>query len=254
MCFPPISGYLDAILSGLHGVPRALPSTGSLSVSDKMFSWGSFLSLRCKDGKMRLAWRLVISAGLIVALLAGCSRLPHIDHATVALLMVLAIVGLATMWGRAEALTGAIIGGLAFDYYFLPPRGFGIAAPEHWVALVAFLVTGVVTSEFAARSRRDRIEAVNREIATEKLYKLVNALLESGSAESTLQQLADALVKSSEPKASRSTIGTRGRSPVPAPAPLPSPTRRSMRRRPRASRSRMRPQRFPWLLCGTVVS
>jgi len=161
-----------------------------------MCSWACFgpHGPKSKDRKMRLVWRLVISAGLIAALLAVCSHLPHIDHATVALLMVLAIVGLATMWGRAEALTGAIIGGLGFDFYFLPPRGFGIAAPEHWVALVAFLVTCVVTGEFAVRSRRDRIEAVNREIATEKLYKLVNALLESGSAESTMQQLADALV------------------------------------------------------------
>ncbi|MGH9648483.1 MAG: DUF4118 domain-containing protein, partial [Bryobacteraceae bacterium] len=115
---------------------------------------GIVLSSRCKDGKMRLAWRLAISAGFIAALLAICSHLPHIDHATVALLMVLTIVGLATMWGRAEALTGAITGGLGFDYYFLPPHGFGIAAPEHWVALVAFLVTGVVAGEFAARSRR----------------------------------------------------------------------------------------------------
>jgi len=30
--------------------------------------------------------------------------------------MVAAVVGLATAWGRAEALTAAIVGGLGYDY------------------------------------------------------------------------------------------------------------------------------------------
>lgn len=110
---------------------------------------------RPRDWKMgRLALRLAISAGLIVALFAVCLRLPHVDHATVALLMVAATVGLATVWGRAEALTSAIIGGIGFDYYFLPPRGFGIAAPEHLVAFVAFLFVAAAIGQLAARSKQ----------------------------------------------------------------------------------------------------
>jgi two-component system sensor histidine kinase KdpD len=142
-----------------------------------------------------LGWRLAISAGFIGAIPAICSYLPHIDHATVALVMVLVIVGLATTWGRAEALTGAIIGGLGFDYYFLPPHGFAIAAPEHWIALVAFLTAALVTGQVAARSKQGQLEAVERQLTTEKLYKLVNAMLESRSAGSTMQQLTDALVE-----------------------------------------------------------
>jgi hypothetical protein len=55
--------------------------------------------------------RLAISAGLVGTLLLVCARLPNFDHATVALLLVVAIVGLATMWGCAEASTGANSGG-----------------------------------------------------------------------------------------------------------------------------------------------
>ena len=102
---------------------------------------------------VRLVLHLAISAGLIVALLAACLRLPHVDHATVALLMIAATVGLATLWGRAEALTGAILGGVGFDYYFLPPRGFGVAAPEHLVALGAFLLVALAIGQLAARSK-----------------------------------------------------------------------------------------------------
>jgi hypothetical protein len=39
----------------------------------------------------QLLLRLAISAGLIGLLLEVCSRLPHVDHATVALLLILAI-------------------------------------------------------------------------------------------------------------------------------------------------------------------
>jgi PAS domain S-box-containing protein len=94
------------------------------------------------------------SAGLIVALLAGCLWLPNIDHATVALLMVAAVVGLATWWGTVEALTGALTGGIGFDFYFLPPRGFGIEKPGHLVALIAFLLIALAIGQLAARSKQ----------------------------------------------------------------------------------------------------
>ena len=96
---------------------------------------------------------LAISIGLIVALLAGCMRLPNVDHSTVALLLVAATVGLATLWGRVEALTSALIGGIGFDYFFLPPRGLGVERPEHLVSLLAFLCVAAVIGQLAARSK-----------------------------------------------------------------------------------------------------
>jgi PAS domain S-box-containing protein len=102
----------------------------------------------------RLVLHLAVSAGLTLSILATCLWLPHVDHATVALLLVAASVGLATVWGRAEALTSAIAGGIGFDYYFLPPRGFGIATYEHMVALIAFLLVALAIGQLAARSNQ----------------------------------------------------------------------------------------------------
>src|SRR5579871_6155430 len=105
----------------------------------------------------KLGWlllRLAASAALMAGLLVGCSWLPNVDHATVALLMVTATVGLATVWGRVEAVTGAVIGGVGFDYYFLPPYGFGIDKPEHLVAMAAFLFVAAVIGQLAARSKQ----------------------------------------------------------------------------------------------------
>ena len=139
--------------------------------------------------------RLALSAGSVGTLLWVCSRLPDFDHATVALLLVVAIVGLAMMWGWAEALTGAIIGGIGFDYYFLPPDGFGIAAPAHWIALTAFLFTAAATGHLTVRSKRRRIEAEERMNETEKLYRLSTAMLSGGGPEFSLSDLAGHLVE-----------------------------------------------------------
>ena len=189
--YPPQTGFTRLFRVAEARRNRSLPGFGG-----KIRLWDRFASPRRMSVKMpRSLWRLAVSVGLIVSMLAVCLRLRHVDHATVALLMVLAIVGLAKTWGWAEALTATIVGGIGFEYYVLSPRGLGVGNPEHWIALAAFLVTAVATGQLAAQLRRRRIEAVERQVDMEKLYRLVNALMESGSAESTTLQLADKLVE-----------------------------------------------------------
>jgi two-component system, OmpR family, sensor histidine kinase KdpD len=143
----------------------------------------------------RLA-RLTVSAGFAAAVIAVSLRIPLINHATVALLLVLSVVGIATWWGSGEALVAAITGGIGFDYYYLPPRGLFIEAPEHWVVLAAFLVTAVATGQLTARSKQRRIQALERQSEMETLYKLVNAMLETGGSETVLlQRLAERLAE-----------------------------------------------------------
>lgn len=116
--------------------------------------------------------RLAISGGAICVLLALCLRVADLHRATVALMMVLFIVGLAKTWGSREALAAALMGGIGFDYYFLPPRGFSINTAEDFVDLAAFVVTAVVVGQLVARSKRRHIEAEVRKSEIEKLSKL----------------------------------------------------------------------------------
>lgn len=109
--------------------------------------------------------------------------------------MVVAIVGLATMWGRAEALTYAIIGGLGFDYYFLPPTGFSITTFEDLVDLFAFVLTAIVTIQLAVRLKRRRIEAEERKSEMERLCRLANVMLSGAGPQFSLAQFADQLVE-----------------------------------------------------------
>jgi two-component system sensor histidine kinase KdpD len=139
--------------------------------------------------------RFLISAALIAVVLAVCLRLPHVNITTVALMLVLFIVGIAGEWGSAEALVAAIVGAFGFDYFFLPPLGLGIEAADHWVTLGALLATALATGQLSAQARRRRTEALARRDEMEKLYRFVNALLESRSVGSTMEQVVDRLME-----------------------------------------------------------
>ena len=139
--------------------------------------------------------RVLISCGVIAALLSAGVHLPHADPATLALLLVLADVGLAKTVGRTGALAGAVFGAAGFGWFFLPPPGLRSERPEHLVALGALLITGVVIIELSVTSERGRVEAVRRHEVIEKLASLVNALLEKSGDESAMEHLVRRLAE-----------------------------------------------------------
>lgn len=140
------------------------------------------------------AWRYTASAGLIALLLAICLRVPHLHRSTVALTMILIIVGLAKKWGWLECLIAAIVAGVGFDYYLLPPRGLGVATFEDLIDLTAFVVTAIVVGQLVARSKRLRIDAVARKNELERLHKIANAMLCADGPKFSLIQLANQFV------------------------------------------------------------
>lgn len=142
-----------------------------------------------------VVWRLVLSAGLIIFLLELCSRLSELHRATVALMMILVIIGLAAKWGELESLTAALVGGIGFDYFFLPPQGLRIHAMEDLLDFTAFVVTAVVAGQLVARSKRLRIEAEQRREELEKLYRLSGAMLNSGGPGFSLEEVARELAE-----------------------------------------------------------
>ena len=134
--------------------------------------------------------RCAICAGLSILLIIAATRVPHVNHTTAALALVLLIVGVSLHWGWIEALATSIFGGIGFDYFLLPPRGFGFENPEHWVTLGSFLLTAITIGQLSARSARNRSEVVARSDEIAKLYGLSNALLEGGGMDTTIDRIA----------------------------------------------------------------
>lgn len=138
--------------------------------------------------------RLLTSAGLIAVLLAVCKHFPYLNRATIALLTVLGIAAIARTWSWADELAAAVIGVAGFDYYFLPSTGFNPKTPDNWVALCVFLTTATLTGQLAARAKRRQIKGIERQHDMEKLYQLVNAMLDSAGPEAGVAALADKLL------------------------------------------------------------
>ena len=85
------------------------------------------------------------------AMLALRGRLDK-SHITLALLLVVLLGSAAA--GRAVGIALSFTAFLAFDALFLPPYNtLVIADPLDWLALIAFLVTGVTAAELLARER-----------------------------------------------------------------------------------------------------
>ena len=81
------------------------------------------------------------SMGAIAALTATTRLLPAVSPMTVALALLLVVLGAATLGRLLVAIVVSIVAMLVLNFFFLPPVGtFTIADPENWVALVAFLI------------------------------------------------------------------------------------------------------------------
>lgn len=148
-----------------------------------------------------IAWaaRALASSAIVAVVVFVCSSLVRVNNTTVALSLLLAILGIAAGWGLAEALVASIIAVLLFNYYFLPPVGtFTIADPQNWVALVAFLITAATASQLSARAKRRAAEADARRREVERLYALGQAMLLSGSLRSTANEIITSIIRTFE--------------------------------------------------------
>lgn len=115
----------------------------------------------------------------------------HIDPTTVAMLLVLAVLAVSAMWGMLPAAAASVAAGLGFDYFFLPPYGLGIDHPEHWTALVALLITAIVTSHYSINAERRAREAAQRSLEMERLYQLGRVLLLADSYQAAIRQVVN---------------------------------------------------------------
>src|SRR3974390_3485191 len=97
----------------------------------------------------------VAGVAAVIELLKG-----HVPVLSLAVLYLLAIIPVAAAWGTVYAVGVAIGSMLCFNFFFLPPLyTLTLQDERNWFALVVFVVTAVVVSELASRSRRRAVEA-----------------------------------------------------------------------------------------------
>lgn len=121
----------------------------------------------------RVIARLLISCAFIAIIVGICLSIHPLHPATVALLMLLAILIVASKWGMGEAIAMTLLGAAAFAYYFLPPEGWSVQGIEHQVALITFVAVAFATGKLAGRARSQTILEKQRRVEAEQLYALV---------------------------------------------------------------------------------
>jgi len=127
-----------------------------------------------------------------VALVAAVLRaIPDVSPTTVALALLLVVLGTATLTRLWIATVVSVVAMLVLNYFFLPPVGtFTIAEAQNWVALVAFLVVAVIASNLSAAAQARTREAIERRNEVTRLFDLSRDVLLTTETASALDALA----------------------------------------------------------------
>jgi K+-sensing histidine kinase KdpD len=131
-------------------------------------------------------WRVCLSLAIVTGISLAEFRLGRVNHTTVALTLLLAVLAIAAWWGLLESLVASVAGMLCFNYLFLPPVGaWTIADPENWVALITFVGTATVASQLSASAKRRATaqaraeEAASRAEAARQSEEMKSAMLDA---------------------------------------------------------------------------
>ncbi len=145
------------------------------------------------------ALRFALALATVLGITFFFRKVLPVNHTTVALAFLLAILAVSAVWGFAVSAFMSVAAMLAFNYFFLPPVGtFTIADPQNWVALFAFLVTSLIASRLSTRARREAEEAQQRRREIERLYAFSQQLLVEGNVITLLNAIPNHIVETFE--------------------------------------------------------
>ena len=97
---------------------------------------------------------------------------------TEALLMLAVVVATALVGGLWPAVVGAVLSGVALNYFFVPPTGtLSMADPENAFAVVLFVLTGVAVASVVDTSGRRTEEAIRARTEANALAVLAHSIV-----------------------------------------------------------------------------
>ncbi|HLN58469.1 MAG TPA: DUF4118 domain-containing protein [Thermoanaerobaculia bacterium] len=131
---------------------------------------------------------------LVLATIGILKLFPGLADSSVALLLLLSVFLAAWVWESGPGALAAVLATLGFNFFFLPPvHTFTVEDPRNVVALVVFLVSGLLIGRLSALARRRLrlVEAERADLAA--MTRLSQAFLSDTNRESLLGVAADRL-------------------------------------------------------------
>ena len=165
-----LSGEIDVLVTtGAPGEHKEAP----ILVQPKPFRWPDY------------------EIGLIyVAVATGVCFLmyPYFDLPNLIMVYLLAVMGTAVQCGRGPAILNALLGVLAFDFSFVPPRwSFTVEDAKYVVTFVVMFLVAVVIGHLTSLIKRQAEAARLQERQTAVMHALSRQLASSRGVEKILQ-------------------------------------------------------------------
>lgn len=114
------------------------------------------------------------------------------NRATAALLLLLEILGIATLGQSVVALVSSVVASLVFSYYFIDSVGnLSLTTTQSVITFGAMILTAVAASQLSVRTQRRMREAIHRREEMERLNQLGRVLI----AADTVAEAAEKAVR-----------------------------------------------------------
>ena len=124
---------------------------------------------------------------LLIALISQFRS--HLNPTTISLVLLLAVLFSATIFGSRPAFVSSIIGILGFNFLFLPPfYTFTISDSQNWIAFGVFLLTAITAGQLSSYAKKRAEESEQRRVEIERLYEELQAAFEQASQAEALKQ------------------------------------------------------------------
>ena len=152
------SGDIDVfVISGEEGTPDAGPRPDAKPRRLRGYAWAA---------------GAVAAASLASSVMVG-----RFEKLNLVMVYLLAVVFVATRYGRGPSVFAAVASVAVFDFFFVPPHlTFAVADTQYVITFAVMLIVGLLVSTLAARVRESAELAIQRERRTQALYALSREL------------------------------------------------------------------------------
>ncbi len=133
----------------------------------------------------RRSWRPYVKAAAVVALSAVASGLlsPFVEPTNLAMVFLLGVILVATRLGTGPSVFASVLSVALFDFVFVPPHlTFRVSDSQYLITFSVMLAVALLTSNLAARVRREARRAREAQRRTEAMAELTMDLARARDA------------------------------------------------------------------------
>jgi two-component system sensor histidine kinase KdpD len=136
----------------------------------------------------------VLSVALVTLVLGIATTFVHVEG--LSLVYLLAVLWLASAFGRGPAIVGSCLSFLAFDFFFVPPfHRLTVDDPAEWIGLFALLASALVIGHLTAAVKAHAHEALSSQQRATRLYSLAELIASTTEEDRLFQVLSEQVVQ-----------------------------------------------------------